>query len=306
MVMRIKKSARKVNRGQALVETLVAAVVLLPLLLLTIYLGKLQTVQQSTLAASRSLAFECQVSFDACAKLNGGASDGNLIADELRRRHFMNASVAIRSNEFSADAANDTEKQSLWKDHKGQALLESYGDIGFRIDPDVFNAGSGVVKGNGAKLAANAMDIISNVAGPARFGLDWQGGLIDAKVQATLSKSQTADALVSSLSGMPLTMRARTAILTNAWNASSAIGGEESSTQSRVDKGKKLPLIDPVIDAMYLPTRGFIELADSFGLESNGDRFKYHSVDPTVIPKDRNKGYVAPVSLPVFPAFDGS
>jgi hypothetical protein len=302
MVMQIKSGATccSAQQGQALVETLVAATVLLPLLLLVMYLGKLQTIQQSTLAASRSLAFECQVSFEACSQLNGGTGASNVLGDELRRRHFMNASVGVNSNELASDSAIDSERQVLWKDHRRNALLETYADIGFRVDPDVFNAGSGIVRGGGATIASNALDLVSNLAGPARFGLDWQGGLIDAKVQANLSKSQLSTALVDSLGSMPLTMRAHTAILTNAWNASSADGVEGESTLSRVSAGQKLPLIEPVIDAMYLPTRTFIQVADAFLLESNGNSFQYHVVDPKKVPADRLQGYTPPVQVPDF------
>ena len=297
MLIKEVKFARQAQAGQALVETLVAAIVLLPLLLLAIYLGKLQTVQQSTLAASRSLAFECQISFDACAKMTGATATSTELGDELRRRHFMGTSVGINSNEFASDSATVSERQGLWKDHRGNALLESFADIGFRVDPDIFNAGSGIVGSSGSKIANNAMDLVSNIAGPARFGLDWQGGLIDAKVQARLSKSNPVNALVASLDPIPLTMRSHTAILTNAWNASSPDGSETASTQSRVDQGKKLPLIESVIDAMYMPTQLLIQFAEGAKLESNGSSFKYHEVDVKKIPADRLPGYIPPAPV---------
>jgi hypothetical protein len=298
MLTKSSSCSRQQQSGQALVETLVAAILLLPLLLLSIYLGKLQTIQQSTLAASRSLAFECHVSFEACAKMTGASATSTELGDELRRRHFMNTSVGINSNEYATDSAAVGEKQALWKDHRGNALIESYADIGFRVDPDVFNAGSGVVGGSGAKIAANAMDIVSNIAGPARFGLNWQGGLIDAKVEAKLSKSNPANALVASLDAMPLTMRSHTATLTNAWNASSPDGAESASTQTRVDQGKRLPLIEPVIDVMYLPTQLLMQFAEGAKLETNVSSFKYHEVDVKKIPADRLPSYVPPTSNP--------
>jgi hypothetical protein len=294
MLIRNIHSARVDQVGQSLVETLVAAIVLVPLLLLVMYFGKLQTVQQSTLAASRSLAFECQISFDTCAKMTGATATSTELGDELRRRHFMNTSVGIHSNEYASDSASSGERQSLWKDHRGNPLIGSYADIGFRVDPDVFNAGSGIVGSSGSKIANNAMDLVSNIAGPARFGLDWQGGLIDAKVQAQLSKSNPVNALIANLDPMPLTMRSHTAILTNAWNASSPDGSDVNSTQTRVDKGKKLPLIESVIDAMYLPTQLLIQFAEGAKLESNGSSFKYHEVDVKKIPADRLPGYAPP------------
>ena len=41
-------------RGQALLETLVGAIVLVPLVLLVVWLGKVQTLRQATIAASAS------------------------------------------------------------------------------------------------------------------------------------------------------------------------------------------------------------------------------------------------------------
>jgi hypothetical protein len=109
-----------------------------------------------------------------------------------------------------------------------------------------------------------------------------------------LSKSNLANALVANLDPIPLTFRAHTAILTNAWNASSPDGSDPNSTQSRVDQGKKLPLIESVIDAMYLPTQLLIQFAEGAKLESNGSSFKYHEVDVKKIPADRLPGYLPP------------
>jgi hypothetical protein len=277
---------RKAVKGQALVETLVLALATVPILLLIVYLGKIQSAQQATIAASRALAFECQVSFDACNNF----ANNSLIADELRRRHFMAADTAIVSRDTSDNAAAESEKLTLWSDRRGNALLESYADVGFRIDPDTFNAGSGVAGSLGARIASNAMNLVSAIAGPGRFGLDWQGGLIDAKVETRLARSAQSNALVDSLNPMPLAFKAHTAILTDAWNASSASGGEARSTQSRVDDGSRIPGLDQVIDVMYAPTRAFIALGDISIIEPNSRAFNYHEVDVNVLPADRRRG----------------
>jgi hypothetical protein len=286
---------RRVNiarkpKGQALMESLVAASVLVPLLILGIYLAKVQSVQQSSIAASRALAFECQVSFNAC----GNFASNSVLGDEIRRRHFMHPSLPLFSNEGADDAAAAGTKQMLWNSHRGTALLESYADVGFRIDPDTFNAGSGVAGNLGQSIATNALNLVSAIAGPSRFGLNWQGGLIDAKVQANLSKSNAVNSLVASLDAIPLSMKAHTATLTDGWNASSAVGGEAGSTQSRVDQGRKLPLLEPAVDILYAPTRAFIWVAEGAQVEPRASHFRYHEVDVSVVPADRLPGYVAP------------
>ena len=280
--------------GQALIETLVCAAALLPLLIGAIYIAKLQTVQMATIAASRALAFECQISVDACADLQNNSS----LLDEIRRRHFMHPATPLESNQQADDSASDNDKQVLWTTRSGQSLLASYADVGFRVDADVLNAGSGNAGRVGASVAANAINIVSNLAGPGRFGLNWQGGLIDAKVQTSLSKGQSVNAFLMSLDPIALDIKAHTATLTDSWNASSARGTEKGSTQSRVDLGKQLPLLEPVVDGLYAATRAFIIVNDALGFEPDGSKFKYHEVDVTVIPADRKPGYVAPNATP--------
>jgi hypothetical protein len=302
MFVRKKPIRVPLQRGQALIESLVAASVLVPLLILGLYLAKVQSVQQSSIAASRALAFECQISFVAC----GNFSSNSVLADEVRRRHFMHPSLPVFSGEAANDGAAIGAKQMLWNSHRGTALLESYADVGFRIDPDTFNAGSGVAGNLGQSIATNALNLVSAIAGPSRFGLNWQGGLIDAKVQANLSKSSASNSLVASLDAIPLSMKAHTATLTDGWNASSAVGGESSSTQTRVDQGRKLPLLEPAVDILYAPTRAFIWVAEGAQVEPQARRFKYHEVDVSVVPPDRLPGFVAPNSTPRPPSFEGS
>ncbi len=274
--------------GQALVEALVACIALVPLLILAIYLAKVQTLQTSALAASRAFAFECQVAYEQCAALNNGTN--SVIVEELRRRFFMRTNAAITSNETADDSAAMSEKQSLWKSHRGQVFLETYGDIGFRVDPDTFNAGSGIVGARGSHIANNAMNIVSTIAGPARFGLDWQGGLMNTRIEARLNKANAVDALLTSLNGSPLVMRVNTATLTDAWSASSTLGGEGSSTKTRVEAGSKLPLLEAGFDIAYLPTRASILIARDNQLEPLGGAFRYHEVDMDIVPIDRLGG----------------
>jgi xylulose-5-phosphate/fructose-6-phosphate phosphoketolase len=72
------------QRGQALVEALVAMIALVPLMLLVVLLGKFQSMQQATIAASRTLAFECTVRPGDCSDAPARA----MLAEDARRRHF--------------------------------------------------------------------------------------------------------------------------------------------------------------------------------------------------------------------------
>ena len=66
--------------GQALIELLIGATVLVPFVVLLVWLGKVQSLQQAANAAARVLAFECSVRPEACAQ----SSQHPELADEIR------------------------------------------------------------------------------------------------------------------------------------------------------------------------------------------------------------------------------
>ena len=275
------------SRGQALLETLVGAIVLVPLVLLVVWLGKVQTLRQATIAASRTLAFECTVRPDACGNADGQA----LLADEVRRRAFSRIDAGVLSADRLPDDAPPSERNSLWVDRANRPLLERFADIGVRVDRERFDAGASLAHSRGGGLVEDVAAFLADHAGPGRFGLDFADGLIDAKVQANMSASRIADNFATQLDTIPLRIKAHTAVLTDAWNASGPYGSDPRSVESRVDQGKQiLPVYEASIDARYLPTRGFIGLMNAIGLEPAGDAFRYHAADVDLVPPDRLGG----------------
>lgn len=275
------------ERGQALLETLVGAIVLVPLVLLAIWLGKVQSVRQATIAASRTLAFECTARPDACASADGQA----VLADEIRRRAFSRIDTGVLTADRLPDDAPAAERNPLWVDRANRPLLERFGDIGVRVDREHFDAGASLAESRAGGLVADVAGFLADHAGPGRFGLDITEGLIDAKVQANVSASRSATDFSSQLDTIPLRVKAHTAVLTDAWNASGPYGPDARSVESRVDKGKQiLPIYESTVDARYLPTRGFIALMNAIGLEPTGDAFRYHRADVDVVPPDRLGG----------------
>jgi len=275
------------QRGQALLETLVGAIVLVPLVLLTVWLGKVQSVRQATIAASRTLAFECTARPDACASADGQA----VLADEIRRRVFSRIDAGVLTADRVTDDAPAAERNPLWVDRANRPLLERFGDIGVRVDRERFDAGASLAESRAGGLVADVVGFLADRAGPGRFGLDIAEGLIDAKVQANVSASRSVTDFSSQLDTIPLRVKAHTAVLTDAWNASGPYGSDPRSVDSRVAKGRQiLPLYESTIDARYLPTRGFIALMNAIGLEPTGDAFNYHRADVDVVPSDRLGG----------------
>ncbi len=275
---------RVVHCGQALIETLVGAAVLVPFVVLLIWLGKVQSIQQSTIAAARVLAFECSVRPDACAD----PSHHPEFADEIRRRMFARADLSIFSRDRMRDPAPASERNPLWTDAAGRPLVERFSDVGIRVDQDRFDAGLSVAESRAGALAANALEVLSRLAGPGRFGLEIDGGLVNARVQVNASSTAPADLFSRQLATIPLGIRAQVSVLTDAWNASGATNPGGRSVEARVSSGRRLdPLYEASIDARYLPVRGFLSLMEVIGLEPTAAAFRYHDAELDVVPADR-------------------
>ncbi len=276
----MRAEARR-QRGQALVETLVAALVLVPLALLVVLLGKFQSMQQATISASRTLAFECTVRQGACANAASHAA----LAEEVRRRHFGRIDREILSNDAIGDPAPAAERNPLWVDRNGQALLERFADVDVALALPRFDAGRSTAVGRAASGAAGLLD---RLAGPARFGLSISGGLVDARVKVRVSPGEAGNEQLTRLDSLPLTMQARTAVLSDAWNASGPYGSDASRVEARVEQGS---LLDPVHQAQiavgYQLTRWTLELMDLAGLEPSASAFTPHYVDVDRVPADR-------------------
>jgi len=269
------------QRGQALVETLVAALVLVPLALLVVLLGKFQSMQQATISASRTLAFECTVRPGACAN----AASHSALAEEVRRRHFGRIDREILSNDAIADPAPADERNPLWVDRRGHALLERFADVDVALALPRFDAGRSTAIGRAASGAAGLLD---RLAGPARFGLSISGGLVDARVKVRVSPSEAGNEQFARLDSLPLTMQARTAVLFDAWNASGPYGSAAGRVEARVKEGSRIdPIREAEIAVGYRLTLWALELMNLAGLEPSASAFEPHHVDVDRVPVDR-------------------
>ncbi|HRO62126.1 MAG TPA: hypothetical protein PK177_23720, partial [Burkholderiaceae bacterium] len=126
--------------GQALVETLVLGIALVPLAVLVVLLGKYQSIQSATVAASRSLAFDCAVRPQACSD----PVASGWLAESLRARHFSRLDTQPSSGERAAGM------RALWHDRTGRPLLEQFTDVGAAVTAQRFDAGLGTALGRAA------------------------------------------------------------------------------------------------------------------------------------------------------------
>ncbi|MBV8634159.1 MAG: hypothetical protein JO002_06690 [Burkholderiaceae bacterium] len=248
---------------------MIASIALLPLFLLIPLLGKYIDVKLNTIAASRKLAFECTVNAAACSNLDAHTD----IVDGLRSQYFRQNGQEVLANDPPNDVVNDDpNRNQLWVDRKGKALIENYSDIGAVVDPVTFNP----LQSAGIFSNVNLFGSVLG-AGPSLFGFDVTNGLYNARVQVNLSKSQTAD-FTTELYSMPLKIQQHTAVLSDAWNASGA-----ADVSGRVHTADSIP--DQAASVAYLPATTLITLASPF--EAHAGEFHLHAFDPDVVPFDR-------------------
>lgn len=274
---------RHPERGQALVEALVALLAIVPLYFGVAWLAKVLDARQATIAAARMLAFECTARIEACA---APASHPEL-ARELRRRVFARHEVALRSDDVAAGEAGAGQGRALWSDRTGRPLLERFEDVDASVVPLRFDSPRASAASEGERLRSGALRLLSELGGPGRFGLDLGAGLFDARVQAHLARSRPTDGFVARLTAMPVLLTEHVAILTDAWTASTAYEPVRDSVETRVTAGSRLPLVDTAIAAGWLPVRAVAAVGAVLGFESRASSLRWHRIDVDLVPPDR-------------------
>jgi hypothetical protein len=258
------------------------------------WLGRLLDMRQAQIAAARQLAFECTVRPGACAQ---AATDPQL-AGELRLRAFASERFGVRSAQSLSGDVQAEEGRSLWVDRSGSPLLERFEDVSIAVIPERFNTPFAFVGSQGDRAFPGAVRVLSDLAGPGRFGLPLDGGLIRAQVQTEVSRNARADGWVRRLAGMPLVLRAHLVLLTDAWNASGPQGPAADSVQTRVEAGARVPGIEPALRAAWLPMRALLGAGGLLGFESSARAFEPYAIDMDVVPPDRLGEAVASDPVP--------
>jgi hypothetical protein len=289
-------------RGQALVELLVAMIAIVPLYFGVAWLGKVLDARQATIAAARALAFECTVRIVPCS----AADSHPELAGEVRRRFFGAHDVGLRSDDGAGAGGGTNDGNRFWVERDGRPMLERYEDVSVAVARVRFDSPFAFAGGQGERVFPGAVRMLSELAGPGRFGLDLEAGLVDARVEVRLSRSRAADGWVTRLASMPLTLRAHLTILTDAWNASGPYGAAPDSVETRVEAGSRVPGLELALDAGWLPVRGLLATADALGFESRAGALRWHDIDVDLVPPDRLPEAAAASRLPDLPLPDPS
>lgn len=256
------------QRGQSLVETLVFAMALLPLLLGLVLVTKYQNIRQATVAASRAVAFDCTVRPEAC-----GDGDGASLLDEVWQRQLSDGRTPLRS--IGSGDAQDWQRNAFWVDRQQQPLI----------------AGTGASRVDLAREQADVTDTLDDVTLGLvdHFGLPISDDLVRADVRVRVSEGRgLADWMVRP-EGLQLDLAGRTAILVDNWNASEGRGGAARSVETRVARGSVPPIpgFAEAADLGYLPIRTLIGSPLLAPFEPKGGAFAYHEFDVELVPEDR-------------------
>lgn len=288
-------------RGQAIVETLVAMIALVPLYFGIAWVAKVIDARQATITASRALAFECAVRPAACGDGPGRA----VLAGELRQRFFASPAAGLRSDERAAGAVEGVDGRVRWRDRTGAPLLERFEDVSIGVEALRFDSPLAFAGGQGERAFPGALRTLSELGGPGRFGLAIDAGLLRARVTTRLSRHRPGDGWVGALIARPLTLEAGLAILTDTWDASGPYGPAPDSVEIRANAGARLPGLEPALAAGWLPVRGLLSVAATLGIESSAASLRWHEVDVDLVPAHR-LGRLAdlPAAPPVVPSFE--
>ncbi|MDO5102225.1 MAG: hypothetical protein Q4D91_04895 [Lautropia sp.] len=255
-----------IEQGQAMTETLVLAIAVVPFLIAIPLVAKYQDIRHATVAASRTAAFECSIRPEACADTEGQAE----IEAHVRRRHFSQRQIDVHSHDLPTDLSVQADGNRFWRNREGQPLIARLDDISLSIrhewadamqkgygeaekrvghvrlsssNPPDHGAAPGEEAPSKSPKLMRLAEAMSQVVGPDAFGMPFFGGLVSATVE---SRAWFDPKLVQGLTwdrplDQPLSLASKTVVLTDSWNASSAKGREAQSLQSRVDQGKRLP-----------------------------------------------------------------
>ncbi len=260
---------RRPQAGQGLVECLVFALALLPLLLGMVFVTKYQNVRQAAIAASRSAAFDCTVRPEGC----GSDTDVDASTAEARQRHLADPQTDLQSTGVAAPTAH--ESHPFWVDRRATPLID--GPASTRV----------VVTREAADTTSRSDTAAFGL--PRHFGLRVGDDLVRADVMVQVSAGWRLADWLQQPRGMALDLAGRTAILVDPWNASEGQGTDPRSVRSRVARGAVPPVpgFEVAVDAGYLPIRSLIRSPILAPFEPNGRAFRYHDVDVEQIPADR-------------------
>jgi hypothetical protein len=249
------------QRGQAMVELIVGAMLLVPLFIGIVILARYIDIKSTTVQASRYAAFERATNL-------GRFSDAEL-ERKMRERLFTLSDAPVRSSDGLGNGDAWRNENPNFMDHSSRAnrLIARPADVTLRTS----EASAPGAAGTGAEAVANAIDGIGRVTG-SRFDVNRRAfytGTVSVKL-ANLS------ALPAPLNNLDLTLSDRTTLLGDTWHA-----GSPAAVAQRTGALVPSRLFEPV-NRLLRPVRGALSI-----FEPAFEELCLGQIDPEIVPNDR-------------------
>jgi hypothetical protein len=265
------------QRGQALVEFLIAASLLLvPLFFMISYVAKYHDMQAATIQAARYAAWERTVYFGSGDWASGTATKSDAtIQNEIRSR-FLSA----RGTGF---ANPTTENNSIWSDHAGEPILGTWSQT----------SPSAQTPGTGDYVLVKVKDIIATIGkvlGADGFKLDMKS-LYSAEVSVTPANSNAISRIFAGADGSfsLLTLTEKNVMVANGWSANGKTFVEKQTGSLALTNVFDRDPLSTVLD--YAKTGLKVFYPEFGGLDLG-------KMQVDNVPGDRVSGGIAPVPAP--------
>lgn len=247
--------------GQALVEFIVGAGVLVALLAGTAAVARLHDVQWASIGASRYAAFELAT--------RSGPRNAETLEGHVRARFYEPADAPIRTADVRDDGARWRSFVPLWTDRTSRST-----PMLARPDSVTVRTMESEPPGASARLANTVAALADRVAVATGGNFDVnRRGYFSSEIAVSVAPFDSDGA---PLSDLQLTLRERTTVLGDAW-ASSGPDQVASRTGAFVPTAA-LQALRPVIGALRWALRLFEPAIDSLCLGR---------IDPELVPLDR-------------------
>jgi hypothetical protein len=220
----------RLQRGQAIAEFVVSMLIVVPLVLGVIYIGKYEDVKYTAIQASRHVAFER--AFDTLPSPHESAT---ALADETRARFFMdpmqsnNGAVAFQDAPPSSQTSGTL--NANWLGTAGEDLITAYPDIKVDVQKGADLSGIGKTAFDLARTV-----YFSNINDP---------GIQSAHVQVPLANVTQ----FAALNNLGLKIDVSTAMLVDGFNADGngdPTNPAPDSVRGRVSLAQKIPGLNTV------------------------------------------------------------
>jgi hypothetical protein len=262
------KGARQ--NGQALVEMVVIAGVIIMLFLGIIYFGKFHDIQASTIQAARYAAWERTVHSPA-------AMNDTQIQKQARSRLFTWNTDPFTNNDGLANGASWTTQSGNWRDHSPASDSVEATRLIARPDDVGVSTSAGPLPGKAAGTVAAAMANVSGLLDLITGGEPLPpGGSVTGNVSV---KINNIAALPAPLDALNVTLRESSTVVTENWNAS---GPRQAALRSRT-----FTIAGPItkMNGLLHPIEKVVSI-----IEPAFSKLKIGQVCPDIVPADRVEG----------------